>query len=159
MQKESFFLSNNGVGVSFCIENGIISQINLSNCDKTCFPEKSPFDKFFEKTFLYLSGKSVDFTEDLRLLNMEKFTFFQSQVYNILIKIKFGDFISYEKLAEKLGNKNLRRAVGRVLGLNPYPLVIPCHRVLPKNFSIKNIGGFSEGIDIKRRLLKIEKII
>ncbi|MCX7821621.1 MAG: methylated-DNA--[protein]-cysteine S-methyltransferase [Brevinematales bacterium] len=160
MQKENFFLSNNGIGVSFCIENNVFTKINLSNSDKISFPEKTSYNKFFERFFDYLGGKIVNFDVDFKLLDFSVFSDFQLKVYRALIKITYGNFISYEGLAEKLGNKNLKRAVGRILGLNPFPIIIPCHRVLPKNFLQKNsIGGFSAGLNIKEKLLKIEGIL
>ena len=61
--------------------------------------------------------------------------------------------MTYSELAEKIGSRAYR-AVGNALGKNPIPIVIPCHRVVAK----KGIGGYSEGIDIKTRLLELEKI-
>ncbi len=158
MQKEILFLSNGGIGVSFCIFGGLIERISLSLSDCVSFPEVKFYNKFFERFFSYLEGNIVDFREFLGLFNL-KFSNFQKIVYEELLKITFGNIVSYEELALRFGNKNLKRAVGRILGLNPFPVIIPCHRVVPKSFSCYNIGGYSEGVEIKRKLLKIEGIL
>jgi methylated-DNA-[protein]-cysteine S-methyltransferase len=60
--------------------------------------------------------------------------------------------MTYSELAGKIGCKGAR-AVGNALGKNPIPIIIPCHRVVAK----KGIGGYSAGIEIKIRLLELEK--
>jgi methylated-DNA-[protein]-cysteine S-methyltransferase len=82
---------------------------------------------------------------------------FTRKVLSTLSKhTNFGEWISYQKLAELTGNKNGARAVGRALNKNPWPIVIPCHRVLKKD---QKIGGFSSGIQIKKILLRHENIL
>jgi methylated-DNA-[protein]-cysteine S-methyltransferase len=57
----------------------------------------------------------------------------------------------------KLGDRTLAQAVGQALGKNPYPIIVPCHRVLASG---GRIGGFSAptGIALKRKLLAIESV-
>lgn len=78
---------------------------------------------------------------------------FQKSVWAELLNIPYGRTISYKQLAEKMGNKNLIRAVGRANALNPIPIIIPCHRVIGSNGSLV---GYSGGIEIKRYLLELE---
>jgi methylated-DNA-[protein]-cysteine S-methyltransferase len=61
---------------------------------------------------------------------------------------------SYQKLAAELGKPHQARAVGRALGANPIPILIPCHRVVHENGSL---GGYTGGLEWKRRLLAIEQ--
>lgn len=80
---------------------------------------------------------------------------FAARVYAVLERTSFGKTTTYGAIAEALGDKGLSRAVGAALGANPFPIVIPCHRVTAANGSI---GGFSApgGADTKRKLLEIE---
>ncbi len=77
---------------------------------------------------------------------------FRSRVYREMLKISYGTTLSYSELAAKSGNPKAFRAVGTACGLNPLPLIIPCHRVKGKS----GLGGFTGGLDIKKFLLKLE---
>ncbi len=81
-------------------------------------------------------------------------TIFQKKVYQIVSKIPRGQVFSYGQIAEKLGNKNLARAVGNALNKN-YDRNIPCHRVIKSN---GQLGGFNRGIKKKALLLKKEGV-
>ena len=58
---------------------------------------------------------------------------FRSAVFNEMIKIPYGECVSYSYLAKKVGNPNAYRAVGTSCGKNPLPIVVPCHRVVSKS--------------------------
>lgn len=97
----------------------------------------------------YLKGKKIDFSRynvDLSML-----TSFERAVLLEVRKIPHGETISYSELS---GTK-AARAVGNALARNPAPVIIPCHRVLRKN---RGLGGYSAGVDIKKKLLEIEGI-
>ena len=81
-------------------------------------------------------------------------TNFQLSVWNELKKIPYGKTISYQQLAERVGDKKKSRAVGNANGKNPIPIIIPCHRVIRKS---GELGGFGGGIKIKRKLLELEQ--
>ncbi|NWG90897.1 MAG: MGMT family protein [Parvularculaceae bacterium] len=78
-----------------------------------------------------------------------------NRVYDILLRTPFGETTTYGAIAEKLGDKALSRAVGAALADNPFPIVIPCHRVVAAG---GKMGGFTApgGTAAKRRLLDIE---
>lgn len=78
-----------------------------------------------------------------------------NRIYDILIKVPFGETTTYGAIAEELGDKNLSRAVGAAMGANPFPIIIPCHRVTGAG---GKMGGFTApgGTDTKRKLLDIE---
>jgi methylated-DNA-[protein]-cysteine S-methyltransferase len=80
-------------------------------------------------------------------------TEFEKNVWFTLREIPFGETRTYKWLAEKIGKPNASRAVGQALGKNPLPIILPCHRIIESDGSL---GGYSGGIDIKRRLLEIE---
>ena len=69
------------------------------------------------------------------------------------MKIPYGETSTYLKIALRLRDRSLSRAVGMALGANPLPLIIPCHRVIGSDGSL---GGYSGGITVKRNLLRLE---
>ncbi|MBN8703299.1 MAG: methylated-DNA--[protein]-cysteine S-methyltransferase [Bacteroidetes bacterium] len=83
-------------------------------------------------------------------------TDFQKKVWKALLDIPFGYTYSYLKLAQKLGDSNLTRAVGNANGKNPIPIIIPCHRVIGEN---GDLTGYSMGLDRKKWLLDFESSI
>ena len=80
---------------------------------------------------------------------------FHRRVYDVARTIPPGATLSYGEIAGRLGSRGLARAVGQALGRNPFPIVVPCHRVLAAG---GRVGGFSAsgGITTKMRLLAIE---
>lgn len=80
---------------------------------------------------------------------------FHRSVYAVAREIPPGRTLSYGEIAKRLGDPTQARAVGQALGENPFPLVVPCHRVLAAN---GKTGGFSApgGVSTKLRLLEIE---
>jgi O-6-methylguanine DNA methyltransferase len=82
-------------------------------------------------------------------------TEFRRRVWAALQQIEPGSTVSYGELGASIGKPKASRAVGSACGANPIPIFIPCHRVLAAN---KKLGGFSGGLDWKRRLLQIEQI-
>jgi len=78
---------------------------------------------------------------------------FEESVWQHLLPIPFGAVISYGDIAKKLGDIGLSRAVGRAVGHNPIPIIIPCHRVMGSN---GHLTGYSGGIEKKKWLLAHE---
>ncbi len=100
-----------------------------------------------------LSGERRDLSEIS--LDMDGVGDFESRVYDVARQIPPGETISYGELAARLGQRDLARSVGQALGRNPFPIVVPCHRVVA---SSGKLGGFSArgGAATKLRLLNIE---
>lgn len=80
---------------------------------------------------------------------------FQRAVWRRLQRLKFGAVTTYGELAEDSGHKGAMRAVGNAVGANPLPIFVPCHRVLAAG---RKLGGFSGGLDRKRKLLRLEGV-
>jgi methylated-DNA-[protein]-cysteine S-methyltransferase len=80
---------------------------------------------------------------------------FHRRVYDVARSIPAGATLSYGNIAEQLGDRLLARDVGEALGQNPFPIIVPCHRVLAAG---GKMGGFSArgGVRTKLRLLSIE---
>jgi len=100
----------------------------------------------------YFAGKRKEFDMKVFL----KGSSFMTKAWVALSKVKYGETISYSELAEKAGNKKAFRAAASSCAKNPVPIIIPCHRVIAKNGSL---GGFGGGIDLKKKMLRLEKII
>lgn len=80
---------------------------------------------------------------------------FERDVYAVARTVGPGDTLTYGDIARRLGEPGASRAVGQALGRNPWPLVVPCHRVLAAS---GRLGGFSAsgGAALKLRLLQVE---
>jgi methylated-DNA-[protein]-cysteine S-methyltransferase len=76
-------------------------------------------------------------------------------VYELLLKIPVGKVSTYGDLAKILGNPSASRVIGRILGKNPNPVKVPCHRVVKSN---GKLGGYRYGTDKKKDLLEKEGI-
>jgi methylated-DNA-[protein]-cysteine S-methyltransferase len=94
-----------------------------------------------------LGGVAVDFGDAPE---------FNRRVYAVARSIPVGETLTYGQVAERVGDKNAAQAVGKALGANPVPIIVPCHRVLAKD---GRTGGFSApgGVDTKMRILSIER--
>ena len=81
---------------------------------------------------------------------------FNLRVYDIARTIPAGATLTYGEIAERLGDRTLARDVGVALGQNPFPIIVPCHRVLAAG---GKTGGFSApgGVTTKMRMLTIEQ--
>lgn len=80
---------------------------------------------------------------------------FQRRVLELTAKIPRGKVTTYKQIAIAVGKPKAYRAVAQALAKNPYPIKIPCHRVVRSN---GNIGGYAEGIEKKIKLLKQEGV-
>lgn len=78
---------------------------------------------------------------------------FQESVLRATRQIPAGETRTYSWVAQRIGKPRAARAVGQALGANPIPIVIPCHRVV----SAGALGGYTGGINKKKRLLELER--
>lgn len=86
-------------------------------------------------------------------LDMDQLPSFQRTVLFELAKCGRGELLTYGGLAARAGNPKAARAVGRAMAANPFPLVLPCHRVIGTSGKLTGFGG---GLDMKRWLLELE---
>ncbi|MFZ0265054.1 MAG: MGMT family protein [Nitrososphaeraceae archaeon] len=87
--------------------------------------------------------------------NLNQRTIKDSDVYDLLLKIPVGNVSTYGDLARTLGNPLASRMIGKILGKNPNPIRVPCHRIV---MSDGKVGGYAYGVDKKRDLLEKEGI-
>ncbi len=77
------------------------------------------------------------------------------KVYKKLLQVPKGKITTYGELAKAVGLQNGQRAIGKIMNKNPYPVIIPCHRVVSSNGTI---GGYAFGQDVKTNMLVKEGI-
>jgi methylated-DNA-[protein]-cysteine S-methyltransferase len=113
---------------------------------------KDGFEKEIKDISAYFREENKKFSF---FLDFSGSTNFQRMVWSETAKIPYGKTGTYLFVAEKIGKKKSARAVGNALGKNPFPVVIPCHRVLRAD---GKMGGFTAagGIGLKEKLLKLE---
>ena len=97
----------------------------------------------------YFNGERKEFDLALKITGTE----FQKDVWRELMKIPYGDTVSYKDIAIAIGNNNACRAVGNANNKNQLPIIIPCHRVVGSN----GLGGYGAGVSRKKWLLEHEK--
>lgn len=109
----------------------------------------------FQAILRYFGGENIDFSD--YELDLGELTEFQRNVLEEVRKIPYGETVTYQELACRIGNEGAARAVGGAVAKNPYPIIIPCHRVV----SSSGIGGFcgeacGEKVELKKKMLKME---
>ncbi|MCB0731454.1 MAG: methylated-DNA--[protein]-cysteine S-methyltransferase [Ignavibacteriae bacterium] len=98
----------------------------------------------------YFAGKRNEFTVPIK----QEGTEFQQKVWTELEKIPYGKTVSYNFIAESLGDKKAIRAVGAANGRNQISIIVPCHRVIGSDGSLT---GYAGGMWRKKWLLNHEK--
>ena len=76
-------------------------------------------------------------------------------MYKELLKVPKGKVTTYGELAKAVGLKNGQRAIGRIMNKNPFPVIVPCHRVI---LSSGKVGGYAWGEKIKTHMLSQEGV-
>ncbi|MBM4313075.1 MAG: methylated-DNA--[protein]-cysteine S-methyltransferase [Deltaproteobacteria bacterium] len=117
-------------------------------------PSSGKRDPFAMRIAAFLAGDAVDFS--VAELDMEGIGGFERRVLLADFAIPRGRVMTYGSLAAKAGVPGGARAAGNVMAGNPFPLVIPCHRVIRSDGSL---GGFGGGLPMKRALLETEGVV
>lgn len=97
----------------------------------------------------YFNGNRTMFTVPLDLRGTD----FQLKVWRALARIPYGGTTTYGAIAQRTGNPGRAQAVGQIVGNNPIPIILPCHRVLGSN---DKLTGFGWGVQWKTWLLRHE---
>ena len=159
MQNKHYFASDtiNGINFDVLVSDTGVREIFINKKQNrfahTNAKQISPDDKIVSKVFKqieeYFNRERKEFDVSLEIIGTE----FQKRVWDELTKIPYGETISYGELANRMGDKNLMRAVAAANGANPIPIIIPCHRVIGADGSLTGYGG---GLDVKQKLLELE---
>ncbi len=98
----------------------------------------------------YLNGTRTKFELPLLFVGSD----FQNMVWNELLKIPFGETVSYLGLSKRLGNEKAIRAVATANGANAISIIVPCHRVIGSQGELR---GYAGGLPAKQKLLLLEQ--
>ena len=98
----------------------------------------------------YFAGKRREFPVRV---DWSRLTGFTRRALQVCARIPYGQTLSYGEVASRAGSPGGARAVGQAMARNPFPIIIPCHRVLASG---GKLGGFSGGLHFKRALLDLE---
>jgi methylated-DNA-[protein]-cysteine S-methyltransferase len=101
----------------------------------------------------YFAGRRRRFDVPVDLSHVTPFV---RRVLTATMQVPAGNLVSYGDIARRIGQPRASRAVGQALGRNPIPIVIPCHRVIASG---GRIGGYTGGLTVKRRLMRLEGVL
>ena len=125
---------------------------NEEKFDNKINKETDIIKKAYKELDEYFKGNRKTFDIPLKIEGTE----FQKKVWMALLEIPYGETRSYLDIAKKIGNPKASRAVGMANHNNKIIILIPCHRVIGSN---KKLVGYAGGLDVKEKLLKLEKNI
>lgn len=144
------------IGLGMNTEKGFVKDLE-DDCHIKAKRHKMGLTDFKKELRSYFSSshkvKSFSFRSPLDFLEG---TPFEKEVWLEIKKVPYGKVISYKDLAVKVGRPGAARAIGSACRKNPIPILIPCHRIIGNDNSLK---GYSSGIKIKRQLLEIEGVL
>ena len=136
-----------GLYVTVEFEDDVISSVSMTSKKPGSKPRNSKVIRSIEA---YLKNGKGDFSG--YKFALDGMTPFQRSVLETIFKIPAGKTMTYAEVASAAGKPGAARAVGNVMASNPIPLILPCHRVVASN----GLGGFTSGLEVKRKLLRLE---
>ena len=144
--------------LAICEENGKIVLVNVvktkEDIDKmaknSIQKETSLIKNTKQQLDEYFAGKRKKFDIPIKLDGTD----FQIKVWKELLKIPYGETCSYLDIAKCIGNPKASRAVGMANNKNKIIIIVPCHRVIGSN---KKLVGYACGLDVKEKLLELER--
>ena len=153
MLKNKYYKSPIGIIDILYSEEGVYKITLVKSIPKDYFEERKNDlgDKVISELKEYFNGQRKIFDFPLVIIGTD----FQRTVWKELRKINYGEIKTYSDIAKNIGKPNACRAVGNANNKNPFMIVIPCHRVVGKN---KKSGGYAFGVDIRDKLLELEKL-
>ena len=102
----------------------------------------------------YFSGSRISF--DQEQISLDRLTGFRQTTLSACREIPYGETRTYGWLAARVGKANASRAAGQCMARNPLPIIIPCHRVIATDGSLRGFGRGTSLLNIKRYLLDLE---
>lgn len=150
---KNFFFYDTDIGkITIAEEDGYITHVLFGheNLPDSRVNETALLKDAHKQISEYLKGERRSFDLPLSPSGTE----FQQRVWKAFTGIPYGETVTYEDIARKVGNEKACRAVGMANNRNPISLIIPCHRVIGKNGKLTGYGG---GLGIKEYLLKLER--
>lgn len=153
MLRNKYYKSPIGIINVLYAEEGVYKITLVKSIPEDYFEERKNDlgDKVVSELKEYFNGQRKEFDFPLIIVGTD----FQRAVWKELKKINYGEVKTYSDIAKNIGKPNACRAVGNANNKNPFIIVIPCHRVVGKN---KKSGGYAFGIEMRDKLLELEKL-
>lgn len=145
---------NRWFSATFVWTDGLLTRTDLSAEPKAPTAPRSPYGAALERIVTQYASLHADEWPEIPLDRRSLTTFSLKVLDTLRTHTPRGSFTTYGQLAARCGSPRAARAVGGVMARNPWPLLVPCHRVLAGNLGL---GGFGPGIELKRTLLTLEK--
>lgn len=130
-------------------KENLVETIGVQGTVETGFHKKAVFIK--QSIIDYFKGKPINIPP--ALLDMKTLTGLEQSVLYATAKIEYGKLKTYKEIAELIHRPRASRFVGNALAKNPFPVLIPCHRVIRSDGSYGKFGG---GPDLKRKMIELE---
>jgi methylated-DNA-[protein]-cysteine S-methyltransferase len=136
-------------GLELCVSDRGLRSIQIIH---------SPVAEHIPEEVIPYANQVVEYFKKERMqfsipLDWDQTPVFHMEVLKIVQMIPYGKTRTYKKIAQFIGNPKAARAVGQANGHNPFPIVIPCHRVISEEGDLR---GYAYGIEIKQMLLNFE---
>jgi methylated-DNA-[protein]-cysteine S-methyltransferase len=136
-----------GMYVVVEVEGGAVKSLEMTKAKPSGKPQNTDVIRSLEEYFEKGKGEFSCYKYKL-----DGMTPFQQKVLKTISRIPPGKTMTYGEVAEAAGRPGAARAVGNVMAHNPIPLMLPCHRVVATD----GLGGFTGGLEVKRKLLRLE---
>ena len=117
-------------------------------------PAPERFEDLKRRIALYFEGEQIDFGEEP--IDVDDASPFLRTTWMACRSILEGETRSYKWLAAQAGNPQAARAAGQSMARNRLPMIIPCHRVIASDGSLRGFGRGASRLDLKQRLLDLE---
>ena len=121
--------------------------------DESSVEDISAFGDIPGRLVRYCDGEKVDFSDVA--IDLCEFGPFHSAVKLAAQRMPYGELVTYRDLARMAGSERASRAAGSAMANNRTLIIVPCHRVVASG---GKIGGFSSGLEWKRKFLKLEGV-
>lgn len=134
-------------------KGGLIVGLDIGNdaSNETGTGEENVLKRCAKELKEYFAGERTSFSVPVNAVG----TTFEKKIWQLMAKTPYGSTISYAGIARKAGKPSAYRAVANACGKNPLLILIPCHRIIASDGTI---GGFSAGVEKKKKLLALEKV-
>ncbi len=126
----------------------------LGNAITEAAPSPAHFEDIRDKLVRYFEGEEVSFEDEP--IDVEDASPFHRAAWHACRTIPKGETRTYKWLAEQAGNALAPRAAGQAMAKNRLAIIIPCHRVIASDGSLRGFGKGRERLDLKQRLLDLE---
>ncbi len=133
-------------------EEVCVSRLGLETNEAVLAPGK--FAKLHDSLLDYFDGGNVEFGDIA--LDFDGAPDFHRRAWQACRTIPRGETRTYKWLAGRAGSPNAPRAAGQTMARNRIPIIVPCHRVIGSDGSLRGFGSGDTRIDLKRRLLELE---